>query len=266
MNFLTELSKKVGYNSVAAARSALSSFIVLDGRKLGDHPTISRFLTGLFNLKPVFPRYSETWNPQTVLEHLETYPSAKEMSLKQLTLKLTMLIALITAQRTQTIHLLSLDDMSEHPDRYVFNITSLLKQSRPSSGHLQPITFRCYPANVKLCVFTILTEYLKRTAQVRKQPQLLLCHARPHGPASKDTIARWIKQVLSEAGIDTNVFKAHSTRSASTSAAKSAAVPIQDILGAAGWSSDSVFGKYYNKPIQENSSYAEAILQTCKKQ
>ena len=260
LNFLTAQSKKLGYNSVASARSALSSFIMIDGKRLGEHPIISRFMTGIFNQKPAFPRYKETWNPQIVLAHLRGYPAAHELSLKQLTLKLTMLIALVSAQWTQTIHLLNLDDMSTSADRYVFKISSLLKQSKASGHHLQPIVLERYTPDGKLCVVTMLEEYLKKTASVREKPQLLLCHAKPHGPASKDTIARWIKQVMSEAGIDTKVFKAHSTRSASTSAAKAADVPIQVILEAAGWRSDSVFGKFYNKNIQEDNTYAQAIL------
>ena len=263
--FLARQSNKVGHNSVAAAQSALSSFIILDGKKLGEHPIISRFMSGLFNLKPVFPRYAETWNTQIVLEHLMAHPPAEEMSLKQLTLTLTMLIALITAQQTQTIHLLNLDDVSTYPDQCVFKVT-LLKQNSISGRHLVPIVLYSYPTNDKLHVVTVLKEYIKRTAQIRKKPQLLLCHVSPYGPASKDTIVRWIKQVMTEAGIDTNVFKAHSTRSVSTSAAKLVAVPIQDVLDAAGWCSDSVFGKYYNKPIQKNSnSYAQAILTFQKK-
>ena len=217
-------------------------------------------MTGIFNQKPAFPRYKETWNPQIVLAHLRGYPAAHELSLKQLTLKLTMLIALVSAQRTQTIHLLNLDDMSPSPDRYVFKISSLLKQSKGFGHHLQPIVLERYTPDDKLCVVTMLEEYLKKTASVRAKPQLLLCHAKLHGPASKDTIARWIKQVMSEAGIDTKVFKAHSTRSASTSAAKAADVLIQVILEAAGWRSDSVFGKFYNKNIQEDNTYAQAIL------
>ncbi len=132
-------------------------------------------MTGLFNLKPVFSRYTATWDPNVVLEHLKGYPPATKISLKQLTLKLTMLIALISARRTQTIHLLSNDDMNVHPDRYVFNIRSLLKQSKSSGG--KPIIFHCYLTNEKLCVVTHLNKYLKRTAQVRKKSQLLLCHA-----------------------------------------------------------------------------------------
>jgi hypothetical protein len=49
--------------------------------------------------------------------------------------------------------------------------------------------------------------------------------------------------VLRLAGIDTSIFKAHSTRSASTSAATKLGVPLQDIMSSAGWSSNSTFGK-----------------------
>ena len=64
------------------------------------------------------------------------------------------------------------------------------------------------------------------------------------------TIARWLKSVLAKAGIDINVFKAHSVRGASTSAAASAGVTTNDILNAADWSSESVFQKFYYKPEQ----------------
>ena len=52
------------------------------------------------------------------------------------------------------------------------------------------------------------------------ETQLLLCHTKPYGAASKDTISRWIKTVIMKAGVDTSVFKPHSTRSAAMSAAK----------------------------------------------
>ena len=60
LEFVTLQSNKLGYSSVVTARSALSSFIQTGGEKLGVHPVISRFMTGLFNLKPTLPRYKET--------------------------------------------------------------------------------------------------------------------------------------------------------------------------------------------------------------
>ena len=54
---------------------------------------------------------------------------------------------------------------------------------------------------------------------------------------------------MKDAGIDTTVFKPHSTRGASTSAAKALNVPVQVIMNTAGWRSDSTFAKFYDRPV-----------------
>ena len=61
---------------------------------------------------------------------------------------------------------------------------------------------------------------------------------------------------MGKAGIDTSVYKAHSTthRAAATSAAKGKQVPIDTILSAAGWSSESTFARSYDKPIQDTAA------------
>ncbi|CAH3175287.1 unnamed protein product [Porites lobata] len=108
---------------------------------------------------------------------------------------------------------------------------------------------------------TSTVKYLIRTSNLRGScSQLLICHCKPHGPASKDTISRWLKQVMLDAGINTSVFKPHSTRSAATSAAKSADVPLDEIMTTAGWRSSSVFAVYYNKPLLNDSSFANSVL------
>ena len=48
-----------------------------------------------------------------------------------------------------------------------------------------------------------------------------------------------------DAGVDTSIFKPHSTRSAATSAAKLASVPLDEIMATVGWRSNSVFAGYY---------------------
>ena len=203
LHFLTLQSKRVGYSAVATAQSALSSFIKVDGVKVGDHPLVARFITGLlFNQKPALSRYSETWDPQIVLNHLKTFPAIDDLSLKQLTLKLVMLMALLSAERVQTLQSLSLEEMSTLPGKYVFRISSVLKQTTAKGGqnrHLLPITFHSYPPDKRLCIVELLSTYLKRTAPLRKETkQLLICHAEPHGPASRDTISRWIKQTMKD--------------------------------------------------------------------
>ena len=194
LDFLTHQSKTVGYSAVATARSALSSFITVDGIKVGEHPLVSRFMSGLFNQKPALPRYTETWNPQIVLDYLKTFPGVDSMSLKQLTLKILMLMALLSAQRTQTLQKLSLEEMCISPGKYTIYISSLLKQTSAKGGqnrHLFPVQFRSFTLDKRLCVVELLEAYIKRTAPLRKgTKQLLICYKAPHGPASKDTISR----------------------------------------------------------------------------
>ena len=118
--------------------------------------------------------------------------------------------------------------------RCVFYITSLLKQSM-KGRNLAPIELLAYPSNTKLCIVTVLREYLHRTKDVGKgQRQLLLSHQKPHHPISKDTLARWVRDALQRAGVDTLLFSAHSTRSACTSAAACRGLPIEVTMKAAG--------------------------------
>ena len=81
-----------------------------------------------------------------------------------------------------------------------------------------------------------------------------------HLPVSSSSIARWLKTCLSESGIDTSIFKAHSVRSASSSKAAASGITTADILQAADWSSESTFEKFYHRPTQDKSSYAKAVL------
>ena len=81
----------------------------------------------------------------------------------------------------------------------------------------------------------------------------------PHNEASQQTISRWIKQVLNKAGLDLTIFTPHSTRSASTTKAKAANIPLSTILKTAGWSRESTFAKYYNKQISDEEVFADAI-------
>ena len=62
------------------------------------------------------------------------------------------------------------------------------------------------------------------------------------------------------AGVDTDLFKAHSVRSASVSKAKSCHIPIDDIMSKAGWSNVETFRKYYDKGMVVEENFAEVVL------
>ena len=71
-----------------------------------------QFLKGVFNLRPPVPRYKEVWDVSIALRFLKTPISS--LSLKNLSLKLVMLLSLVTAERGQTLHLLDIDLMSTY--------------------------------------------------------------------------------------------------------------------------------------------------------
>ena len=128
--------------------------------------------------------------------------------------------------------------------------------------HLKPVEFLAYPEDEKLCVIKHLQKYIKKTQVLRGDcSQLLLSHAKPHGPASKDTISRWCKNVLKFAGIDVSKFTAHSTRSASTSFLAERNVYIKDIMTSAGWPNEMKFQRYYHKPVDNTFNFGDTILQ-----
>ena len=70
--------------------------------------------------------------------------------------------------------------------------------------------------------------------------------------------------VLKAAGIQTDLFKPYSTRSASASKAARAQIPLADIMKMAGWSRESTFEKFYHKNLIKNTGidFAERILVT----
>ncbi|KAL9978098.1 hypothetical protein ACROYT_G015579 [Oculina patagonica] len=119
-----------------------------------------------------------------------------------------------------------------------------LKQTRPGT-HVHDLVFQAYLKDPRLCIVECLQEYIVRTKPLRgEETQLLISFVKPHKAVSKDTIGRWVKCVLTNAGIDTNQFGAHSTRSASTSAAKRSGLDMTTIMKAAGWSNASTFALF----------------------
>ena len=264
LDFLSKLyyNDNAGYNVLNCARSALSSFLVLldTPHSVGTHPLIKRFMRGVFQLRPPTARYKEIWDVSSVFNYLRSLSPASSLTLKMLTLKLCMIIALTSAQRVQTLHFMHLDKMSLSNSAVTFHFEELLKQSKP--GNLDTsVTLDAYPPDRRLCVVRYLKYYIKRTKLIREaERRLFISYKKPHKRVSSQTISRWLKYVMSSAGIDTAKYKAHSTRAASTSAANNSDLPVSAILSQAGWSNEKTFRNFYNKPVDGGRTFSQAIL------
>ena len=123
-----------------------------------------------------------------------------------------------------------------------------------------------YIENTNICPVTTLKHYLHMTSKnVGEIKSLFIIQVRPFKPTSKDTIARWIRETLSKAGIDASIFSPHSTRSATSSTANKSRVPITTILKTGGWRSMKTFGRFYDKEIVERKDdFALNILDNVK--
>ena len=65
----------------------------------------------------------------------------------------------------------------------------------------------------------------------------------------------------SEAGIDTKIFKGHSTRSASTSKAGLAGLSVTEILERGSWTNASTCQRFYNRQVESSAEkYQNNVL------
>ena len=79
-------------------------------------------MKGVYEKRPALPRNTVTWDTNIVLNHIKSLSPLKDLSLKDLTFKRVTMTAYVSAQRSQTIHLFSLDNMSITPELYKFRI------------------------------------------------------------------------------------------------------------------------------------------------
>ena len=114
-NFLAYLYKEgYQYSSINAYRSAISSVHEqVDGHNVGQHPIITK---GIFNVRPLLPWYTCTWSVQIILNHIESLGDNKQVVLKHLSLKLTMLLALTLPSMSADFSQTYLDELTNQTE------------------------------------------------------------------------------------------------------------------------------------------------------
>lgn len=259
LSFLSkQFSEGCAYSTLNSHRSALS---LLLGNNIGSDECIKRLLKGAYKLKPSQPKYIHTWNPQLVLNYISNWFPNTGLNLEKITKKLAILLAICTAHRVQTISLIKLENITIAETGIRIVISDIIKTSAP--GREQPLlSLPFFEENISICPATALKDYIFVTKNKRAggHGKLLLTYKPPHRAASSQTISRWVKQVLSESGVDVSVFSAHSTRHAATSAASRAGVSIDTIRKTAGWTAASnTFARFYHRTITDDDNFARSV-------
>ena len=252
------------YRTTNTYRSALSGVLPpIEGSTVGQHPLVIRLLKGILNLRPAMPCYQSSWDVSLVLDYFRAQSENIDLPLKTLSHKLAMLLALTAPKRSSELQLLDTRFMRLHPEGVEFRLPGLTK----TSSEISLVFFTKFERDHNLCVLHCLQAYMEKTRVSHPilapaQPnQLLISYRRPHAPVKSCTIARWIKSVLGKAGIDTNIFKAHSTRSASTLRALSGGVSLEEVLKMVDWSGPSIFNRFYYR-LHFDNAFAWSVLES----
>lgn len=238
------------YSTINVHRSMLSVTLEpINGIPIGKHPLIIKLMRGCYNKNPPKPKYSNLWDVSIVLGFMKSRGDNEELCLSMLSKKLATLLAIVTLMRTS--ELASIDRESVKFSSSSASLALAKPRKTQFSGPLKSFSFpkfgdnRICPVNC-LGLYIILTDYL-RTSDNNKY--LFIGLTAPNNSVSGNTVGRWIKSYLKDAGIDTTTFGAHSTRGAVSSKAASTGISVDSILQAGDWNRESTFTRFYHRNI-----------------
>ena len=83
-------------------------------------------MKGVFKLRLALQRYQTTWDVKKVLDFSRKQPMPSVLILKDLTVKVTFSIALLSRQQCEMLHLLTIDNMILVADKCTFYIMEFL--------------------------------------------------------------------------------------------------------------------------------------------
>jgi len=129
LDFLSDLFKEGQYRIINSIRSAVSmTHNPIGSTPIGQHPLVSRLMKGIYNSRPPEPQYSTTWDVSSVLDWIKRLGNNKDLSLKVLSGKLALLMALVSANRTSELQVLDLGFRSYAHNSVRFRLASLTKK------------------------------------------------------------------------------------------------------------------------------------------
>ncbi|XP_069585448.1 uncharacterized protein [Ranitomeya imitator] len=260
--------------SVSTLKVQVSALGALFNFDVAGNKWISRFISACERSRPIsIPRVPQ-WDLSIVLNALTQSPfePLHAASLKNISLKTVLLVALVSARRVSDLHALSIDPpffvvtsdriLLKTDPCYLPKVASTFHRSQeillPTfyENHSTPEEERLHTLDVKRTVLA----YLERTRDWRKSRALFVSfQGKTKGAGvTKNTLSRWIREAIILAykagGKDPPMHVgAHSTRALSTSWAERANVPIDLICKAATWSSPNTFYKHYRLDLSSAS-------------
>ncbi len=240
---LSPSTLKVYVAAIAAHHDAV------DGKSLGKHDLVVRFLRGARRLNPRRPTSVPSWDLSLVLMALQRPPfePLQSAELKILSLKTVLLTALASIKRVGDLQAFSVDESCLE-----FGPANSHVVLRPRPGYVPKVPTTPFrdqvvslqalpseeadPALAFLCPVRALRLYVDRTQSFRTSDQLFVCYGgQQKGKAvSKQRLAHWIVDAIVLAYQSQDVpcpfgLRAHLTRGVASSWALAQGASLTDI-------------------------------------
>ena len=111
-----------------------------------------------------------------------------------------------------------------------------------------------FPNCPSICPVLSLRDYLVRTAPLRDTDahKMFISLRKPYKSVSAQTLAWWMTHIMADAGVDTSMFRQHSTRSASAAWLEKGTkkMSVAQICRQAQWSNlTTTYRKFYHKVV-----------------
>ncbi len=246
----------------------------IDGKSIGKHDLVVRFLRGARRLNPPRPPSIPSWDLALVLRALQIAPfePLQSADLRILSMKTLLLVALASIKRVGDLQAFSVDELclefgpgdghvvlSPRPG-YVPKVPTTPFRDQVVSLQALPLE-EADPALALLCPVCALRLYTDRTQSLRTSDQLFVCYGgQQKGKAvSKQRMAHWIVDAIALAyqaqGVPCPLrLRAHSTRGVASSWALARGASLTDICRAAGGATPNTFAIFYSLRVEPVSS------------
>jgi integrase len=217
-------------------------FLVFERADLANSRLLDLFSTGAQRLAPLPTRKAFVWDAGIPLKmirdraHPTNFLSAAREAL--------FLLLMATGCRVDDALKMGKDFCWERND---FVIPYLVPRKCKVKGQwTRTQRLASYSGSGRICPINAILLYSTFAVNVQKADEPALFVSSTGTKAAKATLARWIRDLLLEAGIKA---PAGSCRSASTSTAYMRDIPIDQIMRSAGWSSSLMFFKHYHREM-----------------
>ncbi len=276
LSFLQQgLERRLSPSTLKVHAAAISAYHDhIDGKSIGKHDLVVRFLKGARRLNPPRPPSIPSWDLALVLRALQIAPfePLQSADLRILSIKTLLLVALASIKRVGDLQAFSVDEsclefgpgdghvvLSPRPG-YVPKVPTTPFRDQVVSLQALPLE-EADPALALLCPVRALRLYTDRTQSLRTSDQLFVCYGgQQKGKAvSKQRMVHWIVDAIALAyqaqGVPCPLrLHAHSTRGVASSWALARGASLTDICRAAGWATPNTFARFYSLRVEPVSS------------